>query len=105
MWLTAIHFAVLLFIFDTLYTVVIMAYNALFTELASGLKDRSSLAAVREGLAAIAGCDRIRLRRLKPCKGGDMVCAGGRMGECVAIYHNVSDRGGPLQLSEAVPLP
>jgi GPH family glycoside/pentoside/hexuronide:cation symporter len=54
LWLTAIYFFVLLFIFDTLYTVVIMAYNALFTELASDLKDRSSLAAVREGLAVIA---------------------------------------------------
>jgi GPH family glycoside/pentoside/hexuronide:cation symporter len=53
LWVTAIYFFVILFIFDTLYTLVIMAYNALFTELASGLKDRSSLAAVREGLAVI----------------------------------------------------
>jgi GPH family glycoside/pentoside/hexuronide:cation symporter len=53
LWVTAIYFFVILFIFDTLYTIVIMAYNALFTELASGLEDRSSLAAVREGLAVI----------------------------------------------------
>ena len=54
MWLTAVYFVALLFIFDTIYTLVIMAYNSLFTELAAGLKDRSSLAAVREGLAVIA---------------------------------------------------
>jgi GPH family glycoside/pentoside/hexuronide:cation symporter len=54
LWMTAIYFVAVLFIFDTLYTLVIMAYNALFTELATGLKDRSSLAAVREGLAVIA---------------------------------------------------
>ena len=54
MWATALYFAVILFIFDTLYTLTIMAYNALFTELAVGLKERSSLAAVREGLAVIA---------------------------------------------------
>jgi GPH family glycoside/pentoside/hexuronide:cation symporter len=53
-WLLALYFVVLLFIYDTLYTLVIMAYNALFTELATGLKERSRLAAVREGLAVIA---------------------------------------------------
>ncbi len=53
-WLTAVYFFAMLFIFDTLYTLVIMAYNSLFTELAVDLKARSSLAAVREGLAVIA---------------------------------------------------
>jgi GPH family glycoside/pentoside/hexuronide:cation symporter len=54
LWLTAGYFFAMLFIFDTLYTLVIMAYNSLFTELAEDLKERSSLAAVREGLAVIA---------------------------------------------------
>ena len=53
-WLLALYFIILLFIYDTLYTLVIMAYNALFTELAVALKERSRLAAVREGLAVIA---------------------------------------------------
>ena len=52
--LTALYFVFFLFLYDTLYTLVIMAYNALFTELATDLKSRSSLAAVREGLAVIA---------------------------------------------------
>ncbi len=52
--LTAGYFFIFLFLYDTIYTLVIMAYNSLFTELATGLKDRSSLAAVREGLAVVA---------------------------------------------------
>ena len=52
--LTAAYFFIFLFLYDTIYTLVIMAYNALFTELATDLRDRSSLAAVREGLAVIA---------------------------------------------------
>jgi GPH family glycoside/pentoside/hexuronide:cation symporter len=52
--LTAAYFFIFLFLYDTIYTLVIMAYNALFTELATNLKDRSGLAAVREGLAVIA---------------------------------------------------
>jgi GPH family glycoside/pentoside/hexuronide:cation symporter len=52
--LTALYFVFVLFLYDTLYTLVIMAYNALFTELATDLKSRSSLAAVREGLAVVA---------------------------------------------------
>jgi len=53
-WLTASYFFIFLFLYDTIYTLVIMAYNSLFTELATGLKERSGLAAVREGLAVIA---------------------------------------------------
>jgi Na+/melibiose symporter-like transporter len=52
--LAGICFVVLLFIFDTIYALVIMAHDSLFTELATGVKERSSLAAVREGLAVIA---------------------------------------------------
>jgi glycoside/pentoside/hexuronide:cation symporter, GPH family len=52
--LTAMYFVVFLFLYDTIYTLVIMAYNSLFTELATDLQERSSLAAVREGLAVIA---------------------------------------------------
>lgn len=52
--LTAMYFVVFLFLYDTIYTLVIMAYNSLFTELATDLRERSSLAAVREGLAVIA---------------------------------------------------
>ncbi|MBN1660280.1 MAG: MFS transporter [Anaerolineae bacterium] len=52
--LTAGYFFIFLFLYDTIYTLVIMAYNSLFTELATDLKERSGLAAVREGLAVIA---------------------------------------------------
>lgn len=52
--LTALYFFAFLFIYDGIYTLVIMAYNSLFTELAADLKERSSLASVREGLAVIA---------------------------------------------------
>lgn len=54
MVITAFYFLIMLFIFDSLMTITTMAYNSLFTELAVDLKARSSLAAVREGLAVLA---------------------------------------------------
>jgi GPH family glycoside/pentoside/hexuronide:cation symporter len=52
--LTALYFLVMVFIFDTIYSLLIMAYNALFPELAQDVATRSRLAMAREMLAIIA---------------------------------------------------
>ncbi len=52
-WLMAAYFFILLFIFDTLYTITIIAYNSLFPIVAPGLKDRVDLSTWRESLAVI----------------------------------------------------
>jgi GPH family glycoside/pentoside/hexuronide:cation symporter len=48
------YFLCLLFIFDTLYSLTIIAYNALFPEVAPTMRDRVDLSTVREILATIA---------------------------------------------------
>jgi GPH family glycoside/pentoside/hexuronide:cation symporter len=53
-WLLAAYFLMILFIFDTLYSLTIIAYNALFPEVAPTVRDRVDLSAVREILATIA---------------------------------------------------
>jgi GPH family glycoside/pentoside/hexuronide:cation symporter len=50
----AAYFFAMLFIFDTLYSLTIIAYNALFPEVAPTGRDRVDLSAVREILATIA---------------------------------------------------
>jgi GPH family glycoside/pentoside/hexuronide:cation symporter len=53
-WTLAAYFFMLLFIFDTLYSLTIIAYNALFPEVAPTVRDRVDLSTVREILATIA---------------------------------------------------
>jgi glycoside/pentoside/hexuronide:cation symporter, GPH family len=53
-WVLAAYFLAMLFIFDTLYSLTIIAYNALFPEVAPTNRDRVDLSAVREILATIA---------------------------------------------------
>jgi GPH family glycoside/pentoside/hexuronide:cation symporter len=53
-WALAAYFLILLFIFDTLYSLTFIAYIALFPEVAPNLKERINLAAVREILATVA---------------------------------------------------
>jgi len=53
-WLLAAYFLMILFIFDTLYSLTIIAYNALFPEIAPTVLDRVDLSATREILATIA---------------------------------------------------
>ena len=53
-WLLAAYFFMILFIFDTLYSLTIIAYNALFPEVAPTVTDRVDLSTVREILATIA---------------------------------------------------
>jgi GPH family glycoside/pentoside/hexuronide:cation symporter len=43
-----------LFIFDAIYTLVIMAYNSLYTEMTSTPRERAKLGAWREGLGVVA---------------------------------------------------
>jgi GPH family glycoside/pentoside/hexuronide:cation symporter len=50
----AAYFFMLLFIFDTLYSLTIIAYNALFPEITPTLRDRVDLSATREVLAVVA---------------------------------------------------
>jgi len=53
-FLLAMYFFMLLFIFDTLYSLTIIAYNALFPEVAPTSRDRVDLSATREILATVA---------------------------------------------------
>jgi len=53
-WTMAAYFFMMLFIFDTLYSLTIIAYNALFPEVAPTVRDRVDLSTVREILATIA---------------------------------------------------
>jgi GPH family glycoside/pentoside/hexuronide:cation symporter len=53
-WMLAAYFLVLLFIFDTLYSLTIIAYNSLFPEVAPTVRDRVDLSTVREILGTIA---------------------------------------------------
>lgn len=53
-WLLATYFLVILFIFDTLYSLTIIAYNSLFPEVAPSVRDRVDLSTVREILGTIA---------------------------------------------------
>ncbi|MBE0669986.1 MAG: MFS transporter [Anaerolineales bacterium] len=53
-WVLAAYFLMILFIFDTLYSLTIIAYNSLFTEVAPTPRDRIDLSATREILATVA---------------------------------------------------
>ena len=53
-WVLGAYFLMILFIFDTLYSLTIIAYNALFPEVAPTSKDRIDLSATREILATVA---------------------------------------------------
>lgn len=53
-WVVAAYFMGTLFVFDTLYSLLIMAYNSLFPEIVAGQKDRADLASLREILSAVA---------------------------------------------------
>jgi GPH family glycoside/pentoside/hexuronide:cation symporter len=53
-WVLAAYFLMILFIFDTLYSLTIIAYNALFPEVAPTVRDRVDLSATREILATVA---------------------------------------------------
>jgi GPH family glycoside/pentoside/hexuronide:cation symporter len=53
-WLLAAYFLMILFIFDTLYSLTIIAYNSLFPEVAPSVRDRVDLSTVREILGTIA---------------------------------------------------
>jgi GPH family glycoside/pentoside/hexuronide:cation symporter len=53
-WVLAAYFLTILFIFDTLYSLTIIAYNSLFPEVAPTVRDRVDLSTVREILGTIA---------------------------------------------------
>jgi GPH family glycoside/pentoside/hexuronide:cation symporter len=53
-WMLAAYFLVLLFIFDTLFSLTHIAYNSLFPEVAPAVHDRVDLSVVREILGTIA---------------------------------------------------
>ncbi len=53
-WMLAAYFLMILFIFDTLYSLAFIAYVSLFPEIAPTARDRIDLSATREILATIA---------------------------------------------------
>lgn len=50
---TAIYFFFVLFVFDTLSTLLLMAYNALFPEIVTNTSERARLAAFRESISVL----------------------------------------------------
>lgn len=50
----AVYFFIILFIFDTIYSLIYVAYNALFPEVAPTPRDRIDLSVTREVLGAVA---------------------------------------------------
>jgi hypothetical protein len=70
----------------------------------SGRKIRSrSQKRTRSHLAIFAGCGMLLLTSFQPSKGGDMMCARGPLGACVATYREVDNREGSLLVLGAVP--
>lgn len=53
-WMLATYFFIILFIFDTLFSITHIAYNSLFPEVAPTVHDRVDLSVVREILGTIA---------------------------------------------------
>ena len=53
-WMLATYFLIILFIFDTLFSITHIAYNSLFPEVAPAVHDRVDLSVVREILGTIA---------------------------------------------------
>jgi glycoside/pentoside/hexuronide:cation symporter, GPH family len=53
-WVLAAYFLMILFIFDTIYSLTIIAYNSFFPEVAPTPRDRIDLSVVREILATVA---------------------------------------------------
>ena len=53
-WLLAAYFLLILFIFDTIYSLTFIAYNSLFPEVAPSVRDRVDLSMVREILGTVA---------------------------------------------------
>jgi GPH family glycoside/pentoside/hexuronide:cation symporter len=53
-WMLSAYFLLILFVFDTIYSLTIIAYNSLFPEVAPTVRDRVDLSMVREILGTIA---------------------------------------------------
>ncbi|MBX3420546.1 MAG: MFS transporter [Pirellulaceae bacterium] len=53
-WVLAAYFLAILFIFDTLYSLLLICYNSLFVEVAPTVRQRVDLAMVREIIATVA---------------------------------------------------
>ncbi len=53
-WLLAAYFLMILFIFDTIYSLTFIAYTSLFPEIAPTVRDRVDLSATREILGTVA---------------------------------------------------
>jgi glycoside/pentoside/hexuronide:cation symporter, GPH family len=52
--LLSLYLFAALFIFDAIYTLVIMAYNSLYTEMTTSARERAKLGAWREGMGVLA---------------------------------------------------
>jgi GPH family glycoside/pentoside/hexuronide:cation symporter len=88
-WMLAGYFFILLFVFDTLYSLTIIAYNALFPEVAPSLRDRIDLSATREILATVA---LLLAFILAPILAGSVgyIWMGAIMGSLVALGYLIS---------------
>ena len=70
----------------------------------SGRKTRSRYQKrTRRRFAIFAGCGILLPTSFQPCKGGDMACARGPLGACVATCHNVGHGERALRVLEALP--
>ena len=85
----AAYFLVILFIFDTLFSLTHIAYNALFPEIAPAVHDRVDLSVVREILGTIALLASYILAPILAEKVG-YIWMGAIMGTLVAVGYLVS---------------
>lgn len=53
-WMLAAYFLMILFVFDTLYSLLLICYNSLYVEVAPSVNERVDLAMVREIVATVA---------------------------------------------------
>ena len=88
-WTLAAYFFMILFIFDTIYSLTIIAYNALFPEVAPTVRDRVDLSTVREILAIIALLLSYILAPII-AEGVGYVTMGAIMGSLIAVGYLVS---------------
>jgi glycoside/pentoside/hexuronide:cation symporter, GPH family len=88
-WMLAVYFISILFVFDALYSLIIICYNSLFTEVAPTLRERVNLSTVREVTATIALLAAFILAPIL-AEGLGYLWMGAFMGALVAIGYLIS---------------
>ncbi len=91
-WMLAAYFLMILFVFDTLYSLTFIAYTSLFPEVAPSVRDRVDLSTVREILGTIALLAAFILAPIL-AEGVGYLWMGTMMGGLVAVGYLISMLG------------